>query len=148
MLTIASDEDTADLLRLVHRLEPERLAAAPDGFEPEVANGLGEALWDAVASPPSAEPPPGPAPLLALNDYAVAGRMTGGAIRIRETLSRLGRDVVLLDYGDEPGLRLLAPSLAEITLPRPPAWAALAAALRRAAGVRGRRCRGRAPLPG
>ncbi|WP_163359499.1 hypothetical protein, partial [Escherichia coli] len=67
-----------------------------------VARDLGRALAQAVDGRlgPHA---PGRAPLVvALNDYPVAGRETGGAVRIRETLSRLDADTVLVTFADRP----------------------------------------------
>jgi len=113
----------ADPGRAERMAEAARRAVAPMAWG-LVARDLGRALAQAVDGRlgPHA---PGRAPLVvALNDYPVAGRETGGAVRIRETLSRLDADTVLVTFADRPRIDRLGPRLLQIGLPKTPGHAA------------------------
>lgn len=85
---------------------------------PRIADGVGRLLSDAAQGRFGPHVPRAQPRLLALNDYAVAGRETGGATRIRETLARLDADVVLLGFSARPSVGRIAETVMGIGLPK------------------------------
>ena len=84
---------------------------------PHIAATAEAAIVEAAASRAASRPL-----LLAVNDFAVAQGRGGGEVRIRELLTELARDfdVVLLALSDDDRgvVRLLAPHLREVRVPR------------------------------
>ncbi|WP_430912034.1 glycosyltransferase [Methylobacterium sp. sgz302541] len=85
---------------------------------PRIAEGVGRLLAEAAEGRFGPHAPTAQRRVLALNDYPVAGRETGGAVRIRETLSRLDADVVLLGFAPRPSIRRIAENVVALGLPK------------------------------
>jgi glycosyltransferase involved in cell wall biosynthesis len=79
--------------------------------------GIAGALSEHIAAPRSETPPSRPL-ALALNDYPVTSTTSGGMARVRNLLSRLDLDIVLVSFGDDCEFMLLAPGLLHITVPK------------------------------
>ncbi|PZW43068.1 glycosyltransferase involved in cell wall biosynthesis [Humitalea rosea] len=104
-LVLAPGAAAAAGLGLLFDLPPARLRDAALGLRAE----------DAALPPPL---PAGRRLCLAVNDYAIGGGRSGGAIRSRAMLDGLGRDTLLLTLGDQPAVTPLAPRLLEVVVPR------------------------------
>jgi hypothetical protein len=118
-LVVVPTADAALVMRLLYGVPPGRLRVAP----PEALPGLLPLAF--------ADRPHGLRPCrftLALNDYPVLGRHTGGAIRIREGLAALGRETLLLCLGQDAAA-VIGPGLVQVCVPKQPGQTSLEADL-------------------
>jgi hypothetical protein len=112
-------------MRLVHGVPAARLRVVP----PPALHAVLPALLQLAPDLPPPDDGRHTSFTLALNDYTVHDRASGGAVRVRHGLAALGREAVLLTLGDEAGCMVLAPGLVQLVLPRAPAQRALQADL-------------------
>ena len=129
-LVVVPDTFAALVMRLVHGVPPARMRMVPPA-------ALAAVLPALLALAPDLPPPDDASPAgftLALNDYPVAGRPSGGAVRVREGLAALEREVVLLTLGAVSGCVPLSPGILQLTLPKTAAQRALEADLQALGG--------------
>jgi hypothetical protein len=113
-LVVVPDEAAALVMRLVHGVPPARLRRVPPAALPAVL----PALLDLALRLP---PPDGTLHAgftLALNDYPILERHTGGAVRVRHGLAALGRDTLLLSLGNAAAAAVVAPGLVQLSVPK------------------------------
>ncbi|MBO1076108.1 glycosyltransferase family protein [Roseomonas marmotae] len=108
-LVVVSSPEAALVMRLLYGVTAARLRQAPLAALP----GL---LPLAFAEAPE-DPDPEPF-TLALNDYPVRGRHSGGAVRVRQGLAALGQATVLLCLGGSGETAVIGPGLVQVCLPK------------------------------
>jgi hypothetical protein len=108
-LLLVPAEEVGRKLRLVHGVPAERLRCVPRALLPP--------LLPAV---PGTATPAGAAMgfTLALNDYPVIEKHTGGAVRVRHGLAALGEETVLLSLGNVGATAFVAPNVLQLSVPK------------------------------
>jgi hypothetical protein len=108
-LVVVPTAEAALLMRLLYGVPASRVRQAP----PEALPAL---LPLAFARRDAAESATGFT--LALNDYPVDGRRTGGALRVRQGLAALGRPTLLLTLANTAMTTFIAPDFLQVSLPK------------------------------
>lgn len=101
-------EEVGRKLRLVYGVPAARLREMPRAALPRLLSDM------------PAPAPDGP-PLgftLALNDYPVIEKHTGGAVRVRHGLAALGEETVLLSLGNVGATAFVAPNVLQVSVPK------------------------------
>jgi hypothetical protein len=101
-------EEVGRKLQLLYGV-PGRLREVPRSLLPRL-----------LAAVPEAPPAEGAAMgfTLALNDYPVIEKHTGGAVRVRHGLAGLGEDTVLLSLGNVGAAAFVAPRVLQLSVPK------------------------------
>jgi hypothetical protein len=113
-------EEVGRKLRLLYGVPAERLRDVPRAALPR--------LLSAMPAPAPDGPPLGFT--LALNDYPVIEKHTGGAVRVRHGLAALGEETVLLSLGNVGATAFVAPNVLQVSVPKDRGQRAVEADLR------------------
>lgn len=113
-------EEVGRKLQLLYGVPAERLREAPRAALPRLLAAL---------PPPAPEGVP-PGFTLALNDYPVIEKHTGGAVRVRHGLAALGEETVLLSLGNVGATAFVAPNVLQVSVPKDRGQRAVEADLR------------------
>ncbi|MFD1109812.1 glycosyltransferase [Pseudoroseomonas ludipueritiae] len=120
-LLVVPAEEVGRKLRLLYGVPAERLREVPRAALPR--------LLAALPPPAPAEGTP-PGFTLALNDYPVIEKHTGGAVRVRHGLAALGEETVLLSLGNVGATAFVAPNVLQVSVPKDRGQRAVEADLR------------------
>jgi hypothetical protein len=102
-------EEVGRKLQLLYGVLPGRLREVPRSLLPRLLAAVPEAPQQEGAAMGFT---------LALNDYPVIEKHTGGAVRVRHGLAGLGEDTVLLSLGNVGATAFVAPRVLQLSVPK------------------------------